>query len=353
MKIALALSLSLGAALTGLLAAPVVSHAEPARAEIPIKAILQSDGEMRFSIPVTVGGQTIEAELDTGSSGLRLMPSGLPPGAVTASGRPSREVYGSGVRLIGNLADIPVTIGGVSATVPVELTTRIECVEEKPRCPASRLPQNAYRIGGNGRAGAGFLAIVGIGMRPADAANPVSHMGTGRWIVILPTPSAPNSGMLVINPSPEETQGYQTYHLEGGRKADAAGGPTWRDNQLKLCLTNLDRKVSVCGPSMLDSGAPNFHFALNQEPLPDWTKGTHAAIDFALDGDKSLSAPFTVESMAGTRVHYSRPTTEHFAEGLNAGFFPFYAFSVLYDAKAGTIGVKARNPAPITPAPAP
>ncbi len=319
-----------------------LAQAAPPRVDVPIKALRLSDVEMRFTIPVTVGDQTIEAEMDTGSSGVRLMPGALPDGAVKMSGRPSREVYGSGVRLIGELADTPVALGGLSATVPVEITTKVECVDEKPRCAASRLPANAYRIAGDGRPGEGFMAIVGIGMRPADAANPVSHMGTGRWIVILPTPAAPDSGKLIINPSPEEAVGYQTYKLEPGRKSDAAGGPSWRDNQLKACLTNLDRRTSVCGPTMLDSGAPFFHFALNQDPLPDWSKGTHAAIDFPLEGDKRLSAPFTVESIPGTRVHYSRPTTEHFPEGLNAGFFPFYAFSVLYDARAGTIGVKAR-----------
>lgn len=336
-------------------AAALVSNASWAetaapRAEVPIKAVRLSDGVMRFTIPVTVGGQTFEAEMDTGSSGVRLMPGALPQGAVRTNGRPSHEVYGSGVRLTGELADTPVGLGGLSASVPVEITTKIECVEEKPRCPASRLPPNAYRIAGDGRVGEGFLAIVGIGMRPADAANPVSHMGSGRWIVVLPTLGAPDSGRLIINPTDEETAGYQIYRLEPGRKPDAAGGPSWRDNQLKTCLTNLDRRVSVCGPTLLDTGAPNFHFALNQDPLPDWAAGTHASIDFPLEGDKRLSAPFIVQSIAGTRVHYSRPTTEHFAEGLNAGFYPFYAFGVLYDAKAGTIGVKPRA---LAAAPAP
>ena len=333
-------------ALSVLLTAPALAQTAPQRTEVPIKAVRLGDGAMKFSVPVTVGGQTFEAEMDTGSSGVRLMPGALPPHTIQTTGRPSKEVYGSGVRLIGELAETPVTLGGLSATVPVEITTKIECVEEKPHCAASRLPANTYRIAGDGRPGEGFLAIVGVGMRPADAANPVSHMGSGRWIVILPTPSAPDSGRLIINPTPEEAQGFQTYQLEPGKKPDAAGGPSWRDNQLKLCLTNLDTKVANCGPTMLDSGAPSFHFALNQEPKPDWARGTHASIDFPLEGDQRLSAPFIVDSIAGTKVRYSRPTTDHFAEGLNAGFYPFYAFAVLYDAKVGTIGVKARDPAP-------
>jgi hypothetical protein len=70
------------------------------RLEVPIKQTLLTDGVTRYSISVAIGGSPpIDVMLDTGSTGLRMLPGTVPVSAYTISNRPSVYGYGSGVRL--------------------------------------------------------------------------------------------------------------------------------------------------------------------------------------------------------------------------------------------------------------
>lgn len=312
------------------------------RIEAPIKVVGLPDGTLRFSVDITVGGQPVEAMLDTGSSGLRLLPGAVPASAVALNGRPTAGTYGSGVRLKGEGGRAFVGFGPASVDVPVEVVQKIECVEERPQCPAAKLSPDQFRIGGDGLVGQGFVAILGVGMRPADTPNPLAHLGQRRWIVELPRPGEGKPGRLILNPTPEESTGFASFRLPEGARNDAIGGPTWRDNVLPGCVVDLDSQARDCAPTMLDSGAPNFTFKRKEEPKPPWPAGVHAALSFKFDGGTEIQDRFTVAASPGTRVRYGKPTTDHFAEGLNAGFQPFLAFTVLYDMKAGVIGIKPR-----------
>jgi hypothetical protein len=44
------------------------------RVEVPIREVVLSDGVRRYGVPVKIGSQDALAGLDTGASGLRLMP---------------------------------------------------------------------------------------------------------------------------------------------------------------------------------------------------------------------------------------------------------------------------------------
>lgn len=340
----LAVPAALSFAVAAMAAPPIAAAATPAaeRIEIPIKLVEQADHNLRFSIPITVGGAPVEAMLDTGSGGLRLLAGAVPDGAVAPTGRRSVATYGSGVRLIGEAARASIGVGPATVELPVEMTRKIECVSEKPRCPASKVEPERYRIGGDARRGEGFAAILGIGLRPADTPNPLAHIGDGRWIVELPRPGSAAPGRLVLNPTEAEQKGFILHQLPAAARRDAVGGPAWRDNQVPACVLNLDAGTSECAPAMLDTGALGFRFARREDPKPAWPAGVRAAIAFKLDGDRQIEDRFTTNSRPGTRVRYARPTTDDFAEGLNAGFYPYFAFDVLYDAKSGQIGLRPR-----------
>lgn len=331
-------------ALAGVLMTGVAASAEPTqRVELPIKRVQLPDHTIRFSIMITVGGAPVEAMLDTGSSGLRLLPAAAPAGTVALTGRHSADTYGSGVRLVGEQGRATLGFGAVSVAAPVELTQTVECVAQKPDCPAAKLPMADYRIGGDGLAGQGFLAILGVGLRPSDTPNPLGHIGAGRWIVELPETNGDAPGRLILNPTPEEMAGFAIYQLEPAARNDAMDGPAWRDNRLPTCLTDLDTKAKACAPTLLDSGAVGFRFTRREEPAAPWPQGDHAALAFQFNGGLEVQDSFVVRTAPGTAVRFARPTTDKFMEGLNAGFYPFMAYDVLYDAKAGHIGLKARR----------
>jgi hypothetical protein len=87
------------------------------RVEVPIKQTALSDGEIRYSIPANVGASSaIDAMLDTGSSGLRVLLGAVPESAYSVTGQASVYGYGSGVRFTGVIANSVITIGGPPPT---------------------------------------------------------------------------------------------------------------------------------------------------------------------------------------------------------------------------------------------
>jgi hypothetical protein len=82
------------------------------RVEVPIEQIVLSDGEIRYFIRVSVGASSVvNAMLDTGSSGLRLLRGAIPDSAYAITGQPSSYNYDSGVRLVAHRAELPMSTG--------------------------------------------------------------------------------------------------------------------------------------------------------------------------------------------------------------------------------------------------
>lgn len=66
------------------------AHAEPAaaqRAEVTVREVVLSDGMRRYAVPIRVGATDILAGLDSGSTGLRILPNVLKPGDVQPTSR--------------------------------------------------------------------------------------------------------------------------------------------------------------------------------------------------------------------------------------------------------------------------
>src|SRR5947208_2231838 len=71
-----------------ILAPPATAQAPPARTELPIHAVKLSNGAVRFGVPIRIGATALEAALDTGSTGLRVLPGALAAADAAASDEP-------------------------------------------------------------------------------------------------------------------------------------------------------------------------------------------------------------------------------------------------------------------------
>jgi len=312
------------------------------RVEVPLNQRVLSDGTIRYFVTVSVAGsRPVAAMVDTGSTGLRILPDVVPDKAFASiSGQASVYGYGSGVRLNGVLATLRGGLGSLSgaAPIPVQLVRTVDCFAKQPHCPASRLSQADYRLGGDGLAKEGFDAILGIGMGTGPVDNPLRQLGVKTWIVILPRPGEKGPGSLILNPPPSDMAGYTlfpTQHRLGG------SGPP---DAIPGCLVIEKSAQKICGPTLLDSDAPGIAISAgNPADRSGWKKGDRIAIAFTNRQGGAVQATFQAGAIRPAQISASTsngaPQTEtHIA----AGTEPYFLFSVLYDDQRQLIGLKTR-----------
>jgi hypothetical protein len=327
--------------LAALIAAPPAVADPAVRSEAPIHQLKLSNGALRYAVPVTMGKTTMLVSLDTGSTGLRILPGALAAGDAQPSQTPESYGYASGSRYEGVVGQARVTIGGATGTGPVHLIRTIGCFTYLPNCPASRTTLDKYGIASDGLPGEGFKAILGIDMAQGQVGNPLRFLGARRWIVELPRPGE-GDGRLILNPSDEEVQGYAMAplaapyaHEPGGGLHDAAPG----------CLVNLTTHERVCGPVLMDTGAPWLLVVNARRAGEPWPDGTAAALEwFDTAGGVTAREALTIGARdLGTRLTWRRETRVYGAV-IYAGIAPYFGYFVLYDPRRQTIGLKARPP---------
>lgn len=323
-------------ALATLTMSAVPAAGQAPRAEVPIRAITLSDGVRRYAVPVTVDGAAVEAGLDTGSTGLRVLARAVPAMAAEKGGGAGAYRYSSGVSLDGRVLREPVALGGGAALpVPIERIDKVGCTPDHRGCPGERLAIADYGLQGDGLKGEGFPAILGLNMADDPVKNPLVAMGVTRWIVELPRPGDAGDGRLILNPSDGEIAGYTLYPLIAAF-ANLHGG---LHDALHGCLVRADGGEKLCGPVLFDSGAPGLRVSLKSVRAV-WPRGAAGQLVVG-GGGKPSALAFTV----GLREQASAMTIEQPATGaerISAGLMPYFGWSVLYDAKAGAIGLKPR-----------
>lgn len=334
-----------------LLAGPAPAHAQvPVRVEVPIREVVLSDGARRYAVPIRVGETAVEAGLDTGSSGLRILPGVLRPDDAAQTGTADTYAYGSGAKLDGVQGKATVSVGALSAATRVELIHKVGCSADKPGCAAGKVALKDYGIQGDGLPGEGFKAILGINM--ADAAIPslFSGIGARRWIVELPRPGEGAPGRIVLNPTDEEMSGYVRLHVlpqfsrqEGGLH-DAVQG----------CVQNVQTKQSLCGALLMDCGAPGVRVEA-AHPGPAWAAETPAVLALLDNGKVVAAARFSTDlkAHASKLTFVDQPEGRGRPQAIYAGLLPYFVWSVMYDPAAGVVAVKPRPPTPGGPAAAP
>jgi hypothetical protein len=229
------------------------------RVEVPIRQIKISDGVIRYSVPISVsGGAPIDAELDTGSFGLRVLERAMTPSQYSSTGIHRQIAFGSGARLSGVIATAVVGVGEAMtpSPIPFQVVQAVDCVETKPKCPASKVKFEDYGIAGDGFPHEGFDAILGISMRfplaPMGAINPLAAIGSRSWIVILPRPGDDAPGQLIINPNESDTAGFKLYQME--HQPNPRGSTEeigWQDTKIPVCP---DPSKQGCPATRFDSG---------------------------------------------------------------------------------------------------
>lgn len=339
----IALLLSFAAVLAGAPARAQPAAGAPApRSEVPIVEQVLSNGAHRYAIPVQVGGTRLLASLDTGSTGLRILPGVLKDGDARPSDDPETYGYASGSRYEGVASEAVLTIGASKGTSSVHLIRTIGCYAYLPRCPASRTTPDKYGIASDGLPNEGFKAIVGIDMASGKVGNPLRALGVRRWIVELPRPGERN-GRLILNPTDEETQGYMLSPLAAPYAHERGGG---LHDALPGCISNRDSRQKACGVVLLDTGS--FFLSVLNAGLDSaaWSDGSTADLDlFDTGGRVATHMPFVLgDRDLGTRFGTRR---ERLVYGvvILAGAAPYFTHSVLYDPRRAMIGLKPRAPA--------
>lgn len=327
------------------LAAPAA--AEGTRVVVPIRRTVLPDGVVRYSVPVSVGGGApIDALLDTGSFGLRILASALSPDQYRATDTERRFPYGSGALLSGPIATATVRVGDAETAAPIgfQLVRSVGCTERMPNCPAGSVSAERYGIGGDGLADQGFKAILGTSLlrAPAEVAanSPLPDLVDSSYLVILPRAGDDAPGELILNPAPEEAAGFALFRLEP--QADAGGGaaPGWKDARLPGCATQ-DRGRPKCAPTLLDTGAPGLAILTSDAKQRAAIGPGHAmAVEFDRDGAHA-AASFTTDGGAASGVTTGPPRGD-FGPRIIAGTAIVEAFALLYDVRAGTVGLKPR-----------
>ncbi len=318
------------------------ARAEPPRSEVPIVEQVLSNGAHRYAIPVQVGATRLLASLDTGSTGLRILPGVLRPTDAQASDDPETYGYASGSRYEGVASTAALTIGGLKGASTVHLIRTIGCYAYLPRCPASRTTLDKYGIASDGLPNEGFKAIIGIDMAPGKVGNPLRALGVRRWIVELPRPGQ-GDGRLILNPTDAEVEGFARSPLAAPYAHERGGG---LHDAVPGCLSNRETHAHACGVVLLDTGS-FFLSVLNGRPDDaPWPNGSTAVLDlFDQAGRVTTQAPFVLgDRDLGTRF-VARRESHVLGVVILAGAAPYFRYSVLYDAGRLQVGLRPR-PAP-------
>ena len=287
------------------------------------------------------------AELDTGSFGLRVLTAAVPASAYAATEIRRTYAFTGGEKFEGFLARAGIGVGPARTDEPlyVMVIDHVSCVKAKPNCYSARVKPEEYGIAGGGVANRGFKAILGVSLRRAatddSAINPLTLMGGGSWIVSLPRPGQAETGHLILDPDPSERASFATVQLKPeSEMSDHLSG--WADAALPGCLVGDDGQ-SLCGDTLVDSGAPGFSIgsADVSEPKP---YGAGKPVQFVIGGqDGPVSMPFTTGQDISSRVSL-HPLPRGGDMQMSAGTLPFLAYDVLYDSRSGTMGFRKRNP---------
>ena len=335
-----------------LIAAPPVRAQGPVieavRSEVPILQSTLSNGARRYAVPVQVGATRLLVSLDTGSTGLRILPGALAAGDTGPDGAPETYGYGSGSRYEGVVGQARVAIGGAVGNGPVHLIRTIGCYAYLPHCPASRTTLDKYGIASDGLPNEGFKAILGIDMAPGVVGNPLQFLGARRWIVELPRPGE-GDGRLILNPTETEIDGYVMVPLAAPYAHEVGGG---LHDATPGCLVNRVSHARACGVVLMDTGAPGLSVANVRLEGGSWPDGSPIELElFDKTGGLAVRAAMTAGVRdQGTRLSFYRETRVY-GTVIYAGAAPYFAYSVLYDPRRQMIGLKPRLPGPAPDSP--
>ena len=320
------------------LAPPSIAANAPARAEIPVKRVLMPNGIARYTVDITVNGiGPIPALLDTGSTGLIVMAGVIEAKRFAKTGT-FYDTFSSGEKMSGIMTQGRIGLGGLDTGVPIRFGSiqTVTCIAARPKCSAALLKPKDYAIAGDGIAGAGFKAILGIGLDHFFLPNPLVGAGANTWIVRLPQ-AGKSDGAIIVNPTVADLDGFKRYpvsresfHQLGAFRASVPG-----------CLASPATGLNLCGQVALDTGTPGVFAQVPDLPA---AASVHAPQRYSLnlfEGAGRLEIPIE-ETWNTRRIVYFERTTKTTTAAINAGAAPYLSYLVFYDYRNNQVGLKPR-----------
>jgi hypothetical protein len=309
----------------------------PGRLSVPVTVETNTVGTMRAIVHVSVGGgHSVPVLLDTGSAGLRILPSDVGR-AVIRTGQTETATFGGGIQLTSATATATVNVGGAStpSSTEVSLIQSSGCASGFPSCqPGQGISE---LLGASGVDG-----ILGVAMSDSSTAqslySPLLQLRApyrNGFTLSLPA-GGPDS---LILGTPRSTSNTITVPMHAATPSTYPNGvPAWQKD-VNLCWTVNDLHRG-CSTTDLDTGTPET--VITPTGLP----GIATTGQLAQGDQISVSTPNGVAVWGytttdtpggGLTVISPLPGTTQFNTGI--GFFT--SFVVGYDAQKGVILVTA------------
>lgn len=308
-------------ALFALLSVGVATPALAQRATLPVRMVELPNGDRRFTTTLVIDGKPVEVGIDTGSTGLRVLPRSLAAGSLGKRGPRITYSYGAGTGFDGEAIVVSVGAGALTGSVKVMRITGVGCVSGRPDCPVAHLDLATYGIQGDGLPNQGFAAILGIRLKADPVANPFEQLGIKRWIVELPRDPS-QEGRIVLDPDAADLATYARIDVDA-------------DGTTPGCLVGPQK---LCGRAFFDSGAAGLR-VLQAAAFRPWPNGTPATIEVGSAAQRqAMTVTIGRRDEASALLHEPGGSNTR----LSLGFAPYFHWSVLYDAERHQIGVKPR-----------
>ena len=318
---------------------PVMDGTDPdASVVIPIRA-LNINGDARFSIQVYVGGKKIDALLDTGSFGLRVMSDALGDAGVEAGTRALTANYNGGLMLQGVEGQAVVSLGGLNTPAPVPIMIVTGACQGSPCEPVDAGPP-IY----------GFDAILGIGLRgdPNGIRSPIASLPGQRQFLIHtigdPDVVGDDAGTLTIGvPSSPFTSYARSFQLEPQYPDASVDGaaPAWDDTGIRGCVNDETTGQSWCEGTLFDTGEATVYVQRNDQSSSSLKKDDLAQIIITGSGGcvfDDYTVPVDMPSRNQIQVRYVDASAPY----INMSMLAFYRYDVLFDPRHGVITLGPR-----------
>ena len=308
--------------------------ATPPYLDLPIHQTVNRSGALRYAVWVTIGERRIEALLDTGSTGLRVLAPVMPN--PPASSTWTDQGFGGTLRMKGRVVPAPIEIGSMTGKALVQVVDEVACANGRRDCGIFPVDADSFRIGGDAFPHQGYSAILGIGLpfTRTDLANPLESVGVKRWIIDLPRPNDLAPGHLILDPGTTESEGFSILPRSGNADADG-------------CLEGSFLTEKKCGTVLFDTGAPAISLTYDGLKAPlAFKHREEGTLTLSLGNEKAVRLAFQAGESGGLCELTLTPplSSNHSDPFIVAGVSPFFTFDMLYDAAAHTVALRQRSP---------
>jgi hypothetical protein len=305
----------------------------------------------RFVVDVRIGdAPPIQALLDTGSAGLRVMQGALPASAYSLTDQRVGYGYGGDLVIFGPVALAPVAIGavGTGAPIPIMIIDESGCIPNTG-CDPSQTVADHF---------SGLPAILGVGMRttPGDkgVGNPIAQFpGHPPFVVHVPAITSQGitaaAGTLRIGAEPGDAFEFTTYPLAGLSNGAPLldGTPAWNDIGPPGCVNIESTNESFCYPSLWDTGAPFSYVISPAQPAAQIRQlplGTDVRVTLGPTSrpQKSYDVLVGAQPSPGIDLITIDPG---YSTYISPGIALFYRFDALFDQEHGVVGLADNGPA--------